>query len=130
MGNTKYIAFAGDIYRGEEEFFAEQSLLEIAHGDHVGVKVLHCYLHWEGETRGDSGPAYAIGHLTSHSMSGFAVIDHIVAHMKSGFIQRTDVDWGDSYWLVVENRRITQTIALVEHSQPDGPATSAEAKPE
>lgn len=114
MGNTKYVAFQGDIYSGEEEFFSEQSLLEAAHGDHVAVKVLHCYLHWDGESQDKPEKPYVIGHLTSHSMSGFNVIDHIVRHMKSGHIQRTDVDWGDSFWIVVEDRKITTKIPLLE----------------
>jgi hypothetical protein len=115
MGNTKYVAFAGDIYPGEEEFFSEQVLLVVAHGDHVGVKTLHCYLHWDGEPAHDTAAKpYVIGHLTSHSMSGFAVVDHIVAHMKSGHIQRTDVDWCDLFWIEVEDRKITQKIELIE----------------
>ena len=116
MGNTKYVAFAGDIYRGEEEFFTEQALLEVAHGDHVGVKVLHCYLHWEGEKATDSGTEdpYVIGHLTTHSMSGFAVVEHIVRHMKLGHIIQSDVDWGDTFWIEVEDRKPHSKIELVE----------------
>jgi hypothetical protein len=113
VGNTKYIAFAGDIYRGEEEFFTEQALLVIAHGDHVGVKVLHCYLHWDGERDADTSDAYVIGHLTSHSMSGFAVVDHIAAHMKDGHIHSTDVDWADSWWRIVQNRKVIDTRRMV-----------------
>lgn len=113
MGNTKYIAFSGDIYPGEEEFFTEQALLTVAHGDHVAVKVLHCYLHDdEEELEPDSRP-YVIGHLTSHSMSGFAVVDHIAAHMECGHIQRTDVDWGDMFWLQITERKIVNRIELV-----------------
>jgi hypothetical protein len=115
MGNTKYIAFDGDLYPGEQEYFSEQALLEVAHGDHVAVKVLHCYLHWDGETEEIPPPCpYVIGHLTTHSMSGFSVVDHIVKHMKRGRIQRIDVDWSDVFWLVVENRTITKRIELTE----------------
>ncbi len=118
MGNTKYIAFAGDIYPGEEEFFTEHALLVEAHGDHVGVKTLHCYLHWEGEGEDTTAEPYVIGHLTSHSMSGFRVVNHIASHMKSGHIQQTDVDWADMFWLIVEDRKITQRIELIEKPKP------------
>jgi hypothetical protein len=115
---TKYIAFAGDIFPGEEEFFTEEALLSVAHGDHVGVKVLHCYLHWDGEKSrkgtGEEKVPYVIGHLTTHSMSGFNVVDHIAQHMKAGHIERVDVDWSDAFWLNVENRRITHKIELIE----------------
>lgn len=116
MGNTKYIAFAGDIYRGEEAAFSENALLTAAHGDHVGVKVFHCYLHWAGESqrKHEAEPPYVIGHLTTHSMSGFAVVEHIASHMQYGHIIQTDVDWGDWYWLTVENRKITQKVKLAE----------------
>lgn len=119
MGNTKYIAFAGDIYRGEEQFFTEQALLEIAHGDHVGVKVLHCYLHWDGEPEGirDQESPYVIGHLTTHSMSGFAVVGHIAQRMKLGHIEQIDVDWSDHFWLDVEDRKITRKVELIEKSE-------------
>lgn len=113
MGNTKFIAFQGDIFRGEEDCFTEQSLLEVAHGDHVAVKVLHCYLHWDGETADETVSPYVIGHLTTHSMSGFNVVDHIAKHMKQGHIERIDVDWSDAFWLVVEDRTITHKIELV-----------------
>ncbi len=114
MGNTKFISFAGDIYPGEEEFFSEESLLTIAHGDHVGVKVFHCYLHWDGEPDSKKEPPYVIGHLTTHSMSGFNVVDHIVKHMKSGHVQRTDMDWADCFWLNVEERKVTGKIPLID----------------
>jgi hypothetical protein len=134
MGNTKYtapkyIAFAGDIYRGEEDCFSEQALLVVAHGDHVGVKTLHCYLHLDGEVEDNTDAEvpyvpYVIGHLTTRSMSG--VIDHIVLHMKDGHIQHTDVDWTDIFLLTVKNRRITGRIELPEipgtaNEQPPGP---------
>jgi hypothetical protein len=119
MGNTKYIAFAGDIYPGEEEFFSEQILLEVAHGDHVGVKVLHCYLHWDGERESeDTKFPYVIGHLTTHSMSGFNVVKHIADHMKDGHIERVDVDWSDAFWLNVEDRKITRRVELLEKEAP------------
>jgi hypothetical protein len=118
MGNTKYIAFAGDIYPGEEDFFTEQALLEVAHGDHVGVKVVHCYLHWDGEPFNEKDSPYVIGHLTTHSMTGFMVVDHIAAHMKSGHIERVDVDWSDAFWLNVEERKITHKIELFEREVP------------
>ena len=118
MGNTKYIAFAGDIYAGEEEFFSEQALLEVAHGDHVGVKVFHCYLHYDREPEDEEAVPYVIGHLTTHSMSGFNVIDHIAAHMSEGHIERIDVDWNDAFWLTVENRKITKKFELVEARRP------------
>lgn len=118
MGNTKYITFAGDIYPEEESFFTEQALLEVAHGDHVGVKVFHCYLHWDGETGDPKSTPYVIGHLTTHSMSGFAVVDHIAAHMKCGHIERVDVDWSDAFWLNVEDRRIVGKVELIEKVVP------------
>src|SRR5271156_3326240 len=114
MGNTKYVSFAGDIYPGEEGFFSEQALLEVAHGDHVAVKILHCYLHWDGEQPDPEARPYVVGYLTSHSMSGFAVVDHIAQHMQSGHIQRVDVDWGDSFWLMVEGRKITAKIEQID----------------
>jgi hypothetical protein len=114
MGNTKYVAFAGDVYPGEEQYFSEQTLLEIAHGDHVAVKLLHCYLHSAGESANENADPYVIGHLTSHSMSGFAVVEHIRSHMKSGHIERTDVDWSDAFWLDVLERKVVRKIELFE----------------
>ena len=114
MGNTKYVAFAGYIYKGEEAFFTEQALLEEAHGDHVAVKVLPGYLHCEAMPAKPDEDPFVIGYLTSHSMSGFAVIDHITAHMKSGHITKTDVDCGYSYWFHVEHRAITERVKICE----------------
>ena len=111
MGNTKYIAFQGNIFNGEKDSFSEQTLLESAHGDHVAVKVFPCYLHYDGKTPPDNKP-FVIGHLTTHSMSGFAVVDHIVKHMHSGHVIKTDVDWGDCSWLTIEDRAVKETFKV------------------
>ena len=111
MGNTKYVSFLGDIAKGSEPFFTEQALLTVAHGDHVAVKLLHCYLHHDGEPQMDRFP-FVIGHLTSHSMSGFNVIDHIVKYMVLGNIVRIDADYSDAFWLDVENYKITHRYEL------------------
>jgi hypothetical protein len=112
MGNTKYITFAGNIYKGEEEFFSEESLLTVAHGDHVGVKVLPTYLYWKGEEVGPDDLPYVIGHLTTHSMGGFAVVDYIVSHMESGHVEKIDVDWGDGFWLNVQSRSVISQVKM------------------
>ena len=110
MGNTKYIAFQGDIYPGEEEFFTEHALLVEAHGDHVGVRSFHCYLHWSPEPSDPADVPLVMG-TSTHSMSGFGVVNHMVAHMKSGHIIQSDVDWGDTYWLDVEERKVKTRVS-------------------
>jgi hypothetical protein len=119
MGNTKYITFRGDIYPGgEEKIFTEKVLLEVAHGDHVALKVFHCYLHWDGEPTDREKTQYLLGHLTTHSMCGFAVVSFIATGMKSGIIETEDADAGEIFRLVVEDRIITKQFRLLEEAQP------------
>lgn len=113
MGNTKQIYFEG-IFRNDDfknPFFLEiadieDRLLEVAHGDHVSVKVIKTgYLHL------DKGDSFVIGSLTTHSMSGFDVIPFMTRHLKEYTIIARDADWTDVK--VVESDEKNRPIQLV-----------------
>jgi hypothetical protein len=94
MGNTKQIFFEGQVRNDDFEnpFFGdiEDQLLEVAHGDHVSVKVERSgYLYL------DDGEAFVIGSLTTHSTSGFDVIPFMTKYLHDYTIIARDADWTD-----------------------------------
>jgi|SRR5579871_1602511 len=106
MGNTKFIQWEGDIFKGSEEQFSEDKLLEIAHGDHVTVKVFPTYLHYEGRQKTENDLPFVLGHLTTHSMSGFEVVEHIKQYIKNGRIWWHDLDYPSSKWCLISDKVI------------------------
>ena len=93
MGNTKQIYFQGRVSNDDKDnpFFSpdiEKTLLEIAHGDHAVVQVYkegYLYLNKSNES-------FVIGALTSHSISGFNVIEFVETHLKDCAIIARDVE--------------------------------------
>jgi hypothetical protein len=110
MGNTKQIYFEGRVQNDDFEnpFFGdiEDNLLEVAHGDHVSVKIIKTgYLHL------DEGEVFVIGALTTHSMSGFNVVPFLTRHLKEYTIIARDADWTDVK--VIESDEKNRPIQLV-----------------
>lgn len=109
MGNTKQIFFEGNVRYDDFEnpFFGdiEDQLLEVAHGDHVTVKIIKTgYLHL------DEGDVFVIGSLTTHSGSGFEVVPFLTRHLKEYTIIARDADWTDVKVILDDGNKPLQLV--------------------